>query len=154
MKIIKGNLLDLAEAGEFNIIVHGCNCFHTMGGGIAKEIKQRYPYAYYADLTTKRGDRSKLGTYSVMLGKRFNIINAYTQYSLARPGECVFEYDAFEQILGKLFEEYPQCQFGFPKIGCGLAGGDEGKILSMINTFDLHLASQGVGSATVVDFTK
>jgi hypothetical protein len=27
----KGNLLDLAEAGEFDIIVQGCNCFNAMG---------------------------------------------------------------------------------------------------------------------------
>ena len=42
----KGNLIDMAEAGKFHIIVHGCNCFNTMGSGIAKEIRNRYPRAY------------------------------------------------------------------------------------------------------------
>ena len=35
MKIIKGNLISLALAGEFEVIIHGCNCFCTMGAGIA-----------------------------------------------------------------------------------------------------------------------
>ena len=39
LKHTKGNLLDLAEAGEFDIVVQGCNCFNTMGGGIAREIR-------------------------------------------------------------------------------------------------------------------
>jgi len=31
-----------------HIIVHGCNCFCTMGAGIAKTIKELYPSAYLA----------------------------------------------------------------------------------------------------------
>jgi hypothetical protein len=76
MKTVKGNLIELAEQGEFNIIVQGCNCFETMGSGIAREIKERYPAAYEADMKySHAGDYDKLGCFSVMLGKRFNIIN-------------------------------------------------------------------------------
>lgn len=32
LKHVKGNLLNLAEAGQFDIVVQGCNCFNTMGG--------------------------------------------------------------------------------------------------------------------------
>ena len=28
LKHTKGNLLDLAEQGQFDIIVQGCNCYH------------------------------------------------------------------------------------------------------------------------------
>ena len=35
MKVVKGNIFDLAEQGEFDVVVHGCNCFCTMGKGIA-----------------------------------------------------------------------------------------------------------------------
>ncbi len=31
MKMVKGDLLALADAGEFDIIMHGCNCFNVMG---------------------------------------------------------------------------------------------------------------------------
>ena len=32
MKTIEGNLISLAKAGQFDVIVQGCNCFCTMGG--------------------------------------------------------------------------------------------------------------------------
>lgn len=70
MKVIKGNLIGLALSGEFDVIIHGCNCFHTMGAGIAKQIRQYFPEAYVADLHTGRGDLRKLGSYSHVLIKR------------------------------------------------------------------------------------
>ena len=42
MKTIQGNLIHLAQNGEFDLIVHGCNCFCTMGAGIAKGIKAAF----------------------------------------------------------------------------------------------------------------
>lgn len=154
MKTIKGNLIDLAEHGEFDIIVQGCNCFETMGSGIAKEIKKRYPAAYDADVKySSAGDYHKLGDYSVMLGKQFNIINAYTQYGFRTGGEDgdVFEYDSFKLILQKLAHEWPNSRYGFPKIGCGLAGGDEISIMGMIEDFSRVIGKTG-GSVTVVEF--
>ena len=64
MKTIQGDLIKLAVAGEFDVIVHGCNCFCTMGAGIAKTIKQKFPTAYQADLATIKGDKTKLGAVS------------------------------------------------------------------------------------------
>ena len=64
MKKITGDLIKLALEGEFDVIVHGCNCFCTMGAGIAKTIKQKFPAAYEADLQTVNGDKSKLGQIS------------------------------------------------------------------------------------------
>lgn len=39
MKVLHGDLISLALAGHFEAIVHGCNCFCTMGAGIAKAIR-------------------------------------------------------------------------------------------------------------------
>lgn len=49
-----GDLLQLALAGEFDVIVHGCNCFGDMGKGIALAVKQQFPEAYQADLATAK----------------------------------------------------------------------------------------------------
>lgn len=38
LKHIKGNLIDLAEEGEFDIIIHGCNCQNTMGSVLRKRF--------------------------------------------------------------------------------------------------------------------
>lgn len=36
---VVGDLLDLALKGEFNVIVHGCNCNCTMNSGVAKALR-------------------------------------------------------------------------------------------------------------------
>lgn len=64
MNIVRGDLLLLGMSGEFDVIIHGCNCFNTMGAGIAKSMKTLFPEAYAADLTTERGAFEKLGTYT------------------------------------------------------------------------------------------
>ena len=45
MKIIEGDLIQLALDGEFDLIIHGCNCFCSMGAGIAKSIREIFPEA-------------------------------------------------------------------------------------------------------------
>ena len=59
MKRKQGDLLQYAQEGVFDVIIHGCNCFCTMGAGIAKAIKARFPEAYQADCQTPKGDRAK-----------------------------------------------------------------------------------------------
>lgn len=150
----KGNLLDMAENGDFDVVVQGCNCFNTMGGGIAREIAERYPHVADVDKETLRGDYMKLGTWTsaavVAPEYRFEIINAYTQYSMSR-GEDVFEYLAFELILHKLLHYRGNRKIGFPYIGMGLACGDKQIILTLIEAFADEVKKCG-GSVTLVEF--
>jgi O-acetyl-ADP-ribose deacetylase (regulator of RNase III) len=156
LKHVKGNLLDLAEAGEFDVIVQGCNCFNTMGGGIAREIRERYPHVAAVDGKTVRGDYTKLGTWTrenVILKNgtvTFDIINAYTQYNMSH-GADVFEYTAFQLILEKLSFVYPGKRIGLPYIGMGLAGGDKDVIIPMIEWFAERITLEG-GTVTLVEF--
>ena len=150
LKHTVGNLLDLAEAGEFDVVVQGCNCFNTMGGGIAREIRERYPMAALVDGETKRGDYNKLGTYTTAFTGKFLIVNAYTQYNMST-GKDVFEYLAFKLILQKLLYVYGDRRIGFPYIGMGLAGGDSAYIIAQIETFAEEVSAKG-GSVTLVEF--
>ena len=90
MKKIKGDLMKLALNGDFDVIVHGCNCFCAMGKGIALTIKKVFPEAYQADLKTVKGDKGKLGHYSSATvqrnGHQITVINAYTQYNYGGSG--------------------------------------------------------------------
>lgn len=76
---IKGDLIELAKQGKFDVIAHGCNCFCTMGAGIAPvmakafgcdkfqlELLKEYRYdeesgEEYVVKTNNKGDINKLG---------------------------------------------------------------------------------------------
>ncbi|HFI1945001.1 TPA: macro domain-containing protein [Yersinia enterocolitica] len=134
MKVIEGDLLALALAGKFDVIVHGCNCFCTMQDGIAKTIKSVFPEAYKKDTETKFGDKGKLGNFSAVSITRdpitFIIINAYTQYDYRNGGKLV-DYRAIESVFSRIRSAYSGLRIGFPQIGAGLGGGDW-KIISKI----------------------
>lgn len=162
MRLIQGDLLQLAVDGEFDAIVHGCNCFNAMGKGIALLIKNRFPQAYVADCKTIKGDRSKLGTYTFANiqredGSIFTIFNAYTQYTYwDRTVPVLFDYDAFQEILDRIkgidasldAVGEGRKRWGLPLIGCGLAGGDKERVLKMIKETLVDM------DVTVVEFKK
>ncbi|MBC7475324.1 MAG: DUF1768 domain-containing protein [Candidatus Sericytochromatia bacterium] len=135
MQLHYGNLIEQAKNGEFDVIIHGCNSFNTMGSGIAKHIKTHFPEAFEADKKTGYGDKNKIGTFSEATveinGHKLTIINAYTQYRYGNERDQ-FEYDSFPQLLQNIKNKYPNSKFGMPLIGCGLAAGDEVRILKMI----------------------
>ena len=135
MQTEKGDLIQKAKAGEFDVIIHGCNCFCTMGAGIAKTIKQVFPAAYQADLETVAGDKTKLGSYSLAVveatKKPLIIVNAYTQYQWRGPGRKA-DYEAIRQVFRRVKQEYSGKRIGYPAIGAGLAGGDWSVIAAII----------------------
>ncbi|MEZ4439181.1 MAG: macro domain-containing protein [Polyangiaceae bacterium] len=136
MKIIEGDLLRLAECGELDVIVHGCNCQCTMGAGIAKAIKASFPEAYQADLATAKGDRSKMGNISTAdierAGIRFVVVNGYTQFHYRGRGVKV-DYDAIRSVFATVREGFAGRRIGYPKIGAGLGGGDWERIAGIID---------------------
>lgn len=154
MNKVKGDLVAMGKANEFDIIVQGCNCFNVMGSGIAKQIRAECPDAWLADQETLAGDRNKLGRYTVGMDGRLVILNCYTQFSTASyPGEDVFEYAAFKDVLHRISSRFGKWRIGLPYIGMGLAGGDPERIMPMIERFAEAVAEQG-GSVTLVEFSK
>ncbi len=135
MRVIAGDLLELAIQGEFDVIVHGCNCHCTMGAGIAKQIKRRFPLAFEADLKAGIG-ANKLGsiTYAAIdnFGNPFTIVNAYTQVHWRGDGVKV-DYAALASAMREVKRIFGGKRIGYPKIGAGLAGGDWVRIAGIIS---------------------
>jgi O-acetyl-ADP-ribose deacetylase (regulator of RNase III) len=125
MKTIKGDLIKLATDGEFDVIIHGCNCFCTMSAGIAKLIKKQFPEAYEADLATEKGEKSKIGTISWVKSadRKLFIVNGYTQFNWKGNGRKA-DYEAIRAVFKKVKTEFSGLRIGYPAIGAGLAGGD------------------------------
>jgi O-acetyl-ADP-ribose deacetylase (regulator of RNase III) len=132
MKYIDGDLIKLAQEGKFDVIGHGCNCFHSMGAGIAKAIKQAWPEALLADHCTRYGDRNKLGTFSQLEVGDLTILNLYTQFKYTSIQVDV-DYDAVRKCMKAVKKRYSGKRIGLPMIGCGLAGGDWNIISQIID---------------------
>lgn len=133
MKKIKGDLLKLVEDGKFDVIVHGCNCFHTMGAGIAAQIVKKWPSVYDVDKSTSYGDKNKLGHISIyvvdnhLLGsKPVHVVNAYTQFNYGGGSDRKVDYEAVARCFEKIAYRYKDkpVRIGYPMIGAGLARGN------------------------------
>lgn len=136
MKIVTGDLLELTDKGCFDVIAHGCNCFNSMSGGIARQIAIKWPQAQMADNVTTSGSINKLGTISFSKTRVFgigdtldcDILNLYTQIT---PGKDL-SLTALRMCLEKISILYRGQRIGLPKIGSGIAGGDWKQIQKII----------------------
>lgn len=127
----KGNLLN----APVDVIIHQCNCFLTMGAGIAKQIALKWPLVLEADKRTIRGDRRKLGSFTMThsIHGRPTIFNLYSQYGMGgRSPDTSTNYVAMAEGM-KAISDHLMANarlivgepliIGLPRIGCGLAGG-------------------------------
>ena len=118
-----GNLINNTLAGDYDAIMHGCNCFHGEDAGFAKQVWHSFPEARQSSIDDHEGgDFAAFGTYSMTYYKELGttIINAYTQYH----GGPSFNIDAFINILKQVNEDFEGCVIGVPLIGAGIGGGD------------------------------
>ncbi|ASK27291.1 macro domain-containing protein [Neisseria chenwenguii] len=150
MQTIKGDLIALAEAGGFDVIVHGCNCRHAMDAGIAKQIKAHFPEAYAADCATPES-AGKLGQISVAeIGRdrlKLFVVNAYTQDNWQGSG-VLADYAAICSAMRQVKQRFSGLRIGYPKIGAGLARGDWSVIAAII---DEELAGE---THTLVEYAR
>ncbi len=115
MKIVKGDLIKLALEKRFDVIIHGCNCYCTMGAGIAKAIQNEFTEAYEADCKTDKGNKEKLGDFSFAKVIRNNhsitVINAYTQYHYKGTGVKV-DYESVRLVFKKIKQAFSATDIG------------------------------------------
>lgn len=130
MKVVRGNLLDLAEQGHFDVIVHGCNCLGIMGAGIAKQIAERWPEVEATDKNTIWRAPGGMSSQIVQRkGATFVVVNGYTQMN---PGPCA-DYKSIREVFAAVKEAVSGKRIGYPKIGAGIGGGDWGVISKIID---------------------
>ena len=138
MRVVLGNVIDMAFAAELDVIIQGCNCFCRMVNGLATEISERCPNAVHIDNTTKAGARAKLGTYTVGFqsteaNHQFAVVNAYIQFERRREeDEDLVEYDALRTLLQAVPSEIAGMRIGLPLIGARIACGNWATIERMV----------------------
>jgi O-acetyl-ADP-ribose deacetylase (regulator of RNase III) len=147
---LNGDLVELAKVGEFNVVVHGCNCFNTMGSGIAVKFAEVFGADRFEKEHFKyRGDINKLGTidYEILFMSEWDdkfvrdtggagikesviVVNAYTQYTYGKGKHL--DYEALRLCLRKINKQFEGYHVGLPKIGSDRAGGNWDIIKSII----------------------
>lgn len=109
------------------IIAHGVNCQRTMGSGVAKAIKDKWPEVYKEYMKYTKG-RHNLGKVNfVPVTANIWVANCFTQIYYGRnPSTKYASPIAIRNCLLTVYpfaasNEMPVC---LPKIGCGLGGLD------------------------------
>lgn len=130
----EGDLL----SSDCAVILHQCNCFQTMGAGLAKQIATRFPRAKQADMQDSRTPQERLGGITTAFEKGKYIVNCYGQFRYGRD-QCHTDYHSLRQAIKlALKQNYPMVErttFGLAHgIGCGLAGGSWDVVLEILES--------------------
>lgn len=137
-KEVEGDLIALALEGTFDVVVHGCNCFCTMGAGIAPQMAKTFGCdSFQLESEEFKGDVNKLGCidfefFDIPGKKRIYPVNAYTQYGTGTNyltgSPVALDYEALVLCMRKINKIFKGKHIGLPLIGCGLAGGEWKKV--------------------------
>ena len=149
-KEIEGDLIKMAQLGEFDVIGHGCNCLNSMGAGIAPQMAKAFGCDKFPKESPEyKGDINKLGTIDYQTNTYsggttpdnifefdLTVVNLYTQYYYGRNHvdgvKTPVDYDAITLCMRKINHIFKGKKIGLPLIGCGLAGGDINIVLPII----------------------
>ncbi len=121
---VEGDLLSQPLDG----FAHQANCFHTMGSGIAKVIKEKYPELFKADLMHgRKGDISRLGKFSTTKchddKQGYNVYGQYNFGGWKRNTNYEAVYTGLEGVKDHATQNNI-LKLGLPRLmGCKLGGG-------------------------------
>lgn len=123
IRYVKG---DLIRADE-EIIMHGCNAQGVMGSGVAKAIRNRWPYAYEVYAYEHKIHGLELGEVVWAKCEDKLIANCITQANFGRDGEQYCDYEAIRKCCQTVVAQASvrgNKAVAMPQIGAGLGGGD------------------------------
>ncbi len=119
---------DLLQCEE-DIICHQVNTYGGMGGGVAAQIKVKFPKANreYEEFCAGKSEGELIGQVCVVDCGGKIIANIFSQR------EYVTDYEAMEKCLKWLVSNYPGISIALPfGIGCGIASGNWDRVYGII----------------------
>lgn len=126
---VKGDLLE----SPLDIIAHGCNCCGVMGSGVAKAVKEKYPWAFkvyeehYKTSVVFNSHPPKPGIVIPAVNGSMHVLHLLTQRIYGRdPDKRYVSYDAIDEcftFVAHYMRNFGLYEIGIPKIGAGLGNG-------------------------------
>ena len=108
---------------EEGIVIHGVNCQRTMGSGVAKAIRAKWPKVYEDYLNTNP-ELGKVQT--IHISDQLWVMNCFTQKFYGKDGKKYASIHAVEKCLMEVARMGAESGLSIymPRIGCGLGGLD------------------------------
>ena len=98
INVITGNLLDATE----NVICHQVNCQGVMGGGLALQLRKKWPNVYEDYRIEYLCHRARLAHVSHSeVGENKFVFNLYAQWGFDNE-ECQTDYNALRYTLSRV----------------------------------------------------
>lgn len=140
MRTLNGDLLDQPAFG------HGCNIAGSMGGGVARQVRDRYP-----DLHDEYLDRCREGRFPLGSAWAWTSESGQVVYNLAtqvHPGPDA-RLETVRSSVTDLLREAAQRgvdEVGLPRLGAGIGGLEWHDVLAVLEELD---AASPVGLVVV-----
>ena len=133
--MIKHIKCDIFESGA-DVICHQVNCQGVMGSGIAKQVRERFPWVYgeYKDFCDTYSPSELLGLNLITyIDETHMIANLFGQEKFGYDGKCYTNYKSLFNALEQLRDGYPNKTIAIPYLmGCHRGGGDWNVVYKMI----------------------
>lgn len=138
MRIVNGDIFQ----SDADVIVHQVNCQGVMGSGVARQVREKYPYVFqkYQELCSRykaeHDEKGLLGTAQIVKTDSNStkyIANLFAQEKFGYDGKCYTNYDALRQCLAFVSERFKHASIAIPYLmACHRGGGDWNKVSKII----------------------
>ena len=138
IKYVNGDVLQ----SNADVILHQVNCQGVMGSGLAKQVREKYPWVYaeYKQLCDNakklpNGSKSLLGvTQFIFINENQQIGNVFGQDRFGYD-KCYSDYNALKKCLTYVDNKFKGKQVAIPYLmSCGRGGGNWEAVLNIIET--------------------
>lgn len=153
---VRGDIAEMIKNKEVDAVIHGCNCYHTMGAGIAKQLNDLTGGGLLeVDKTSPFGDINKLGKFTRYVHSNgVKIYNLYSQFNYGTNGkEVLVHWDSVFNGICSVIEDSDGVKIALPYIGCGLAGGLEEDLISVLKDIESMALYDNV-ELVLVEYSK
>ena len=136
IKHIKGDIFEQ----NADVICHQVNCQGIMASGVAKQVREKYPWVYATykracDQAKKSGMRMLGRCQEVFIDENRVIVNVFSQNDYGYDGKCYTNYEVLRDCLGTISEKYKGKTIAIPYLmGCCRGGGDWNIVYHYIET--------------------
>ena len=137
IKHIKGDIFQ----SDADVILHQVNCQGVMGSGVAKQVRENYPwvFGYYKHLCDDakklpNGTKSLLGVSQfIFIDEMRQIGNLFAQDRFGYDGKCYSDYEASKKCLTYVKLKFDGKKIAIPYLmACHRGGGDWNTVYKII----------------------